>query len=216
MIPTKPHRALWRLATALLAAMPAAGAWSAAQAEEVSQAQIANKRCLECHGQPKMADYPPGERRTMLAPSTQPAAPNAPAKRPGLYVLPSFAAGAHAKLACTDCHKLPLAPGETLPRLPHAMPVGPATCTGDCHDTPQTRYTHAKADSDYLQGAHAQAVAKGTPNAPTCSYCHGGHDVLPKSDRRSRTHPLNVISLCVGPMSGVRAATIERCHITSP
>ncbi|MCY2926903.1 MAG: cytochrome c3 family protein [Planctomycetota bacterium] len=188
MIPTKPHRALWRLATALLAAMPAAGAWSAAQAEEVSQAQIANKRCLECHGQPKMADYPPGERRTMLAPSTQPAAPNAPAKRPGLYVLPSFAAGAHAKLACTDCHKMALAPGETQIRLPHAAPMPPATCSGGaCHDKP---------GSDYLQGAHAQAVAKGTPNAPTCSYCHGGHDVLPKSDRRSRTHPLNVISLC--------------------
>ncbi|MEI7836071.1 MAG: hypothetical protein WCK05_06625, partial [Planctomycetota bacterium] len=190
MTATRSSWTSWRLGTALLAVALAAGGWatSSARGEEVSQAQIANKRCLECHGQPKMATYPPEERRTMLAPSTQPAATNAPARRPGLYVLPSLAGGAHAKLACTDCHKMPALPGEAVVRLPHEAPVGPATCTGGgCHGKPA---------SDYLQGSHAQAVAKGMPDAPTCSYCHGGHDVLPKSNRRSRTHPLNAATLC--------------------
>ncbi|MCY2930691.1 MAG: cytochrome c3 family protein [Planctomycetota bacterium] len=187
MTATQSARNLSRLAGAVLLA---AAAWapSTARGEEVTPAQMANKRCLECHGQQKMAGYSPVERRTMVAPSTQPASSAAPARRPGLYVVPALAGGIHAKLACTDCHRLSVPAGETVVKLPHAVPLPPATCSGSsCHDKPA---------SDYLQGMHAQALARGEPNAPTCASCHGGHDMLPKKNPRSRIHPLNAVTLC--------------------
>lgn len=47
-----------------------------------------------------------------------------------------------------------------------------------------------------MQGTHAEALARGDANAPTCATCHGGHEILPKSDRNSRIYPLNIVKIC--------------------
>ncbi|HUU23146.1 MAG TPA: hypothetical protein VM389_11495 [Phycisphaerae bacterium] len=105
----------------------------------------------------------------------------APATRPKLYVPEALlAGGVHGKLACVDCH-------EAAKALPHPRKPAPATCGTTCHAKPQ---------ADYLQGEHKRALAKGDPDAPTCATCHGGHDILPKADRRSRSFPLNIVRIC--------------------
>jgi cytochrome b subunit of formate dehydrogenase len=156
-------------------------------AAEVSPAQIENRRCLNCHGQSRIAEMPPDERRSMVAAasasSLTPAAPPA-LKRPGLFVSEqSLAGNVHANLACVTCH-------DTAATLPHAQTLTSVSCaTAGCH---------APAQSDYLQGVHALAAAKPEfkDKAPTCVTCHGGHDILPRSDRRSRTFPLNIVKVC--------------------
>jgi cytochrome b subunit of formate dehydrogenase len=151
----------------------------AASATDLTQAEIQSRRCLNCHAQQRMAQLAPSDRAMMVAPATQPTTPVA--VRPDLYV-PSdtLSSGPHSKLSCTDCHK-------DATGLPHAARLRPVDCNVGCH-SPQR--------SDYLQGVHAEAVARGAANAPTCSTCHGGHEILPKSDRRSRIHPLNIVKIC--------------------
>ncbi len=185
------------LAFAILLVVP-----SIALAVELTPADIENRRCLNCHGQSHIADLNPSERASMIAsyqpaapipspspitqpaPTTQPFTPTtgpAPEKRPGLFLPGSiFSSSVHAKLACVDCH-------QNARALPHARQLGPAVCSTSCH---------AKAQSDYLQGAHAEAIAKGDTHAPTCASCHGGHDIFRKSDRQSKVNPLNIVKIC--------------------
>ena len=117
----------------------------------------------------------------MVKPATQPAPQPSDAPRPQLFVKPDALAGTvHASLACADCH-------QDAKSLPHAQNMGPVSCNQTCHKT---------AAADYMGGAHAEAVARGVANAPTCSTCHGGHDILPKRNRQSRIFPLNIVKIC--------------------
>ncbi len=180
-------RAYFALLVAFLVFFGVGARW--ARAVDVSEAEIQNKRCLDCHGQSHIATLSPQERREMIAPGVGPAPATEAPTRPELYLEPGkpgaagggLAASVHAKAACVSCH----ANAKT---LPHAEVLGPATCTGGgCH---------AAAESSYIQGIHAEARAKGNMLAPTCVTCHGGHDVLPPSDPKARTFPLNVIKVC--------------------
>jgi cytochrome b subunit of formate dehydrogenase len=150
------------------------------QAVEVSPAEIANRRCFGCHAQHEIGERSIKDRLVMVRPATEPVAePEGP--RPGLWVTTeSLARSVHAKLACVDCH-------TQAASLPHPQQMRPINCDASCHTT---------ANSDYLQGAHAEAAARGDGKAPTCATCHGGHDILPKHDRNSRTFPLNIVKVC--------------------
>lgn len=147
-------------------------------AVEVSQTELENRRCLNCHGQSHIGELKSGELRAMVAPSP---AQDAKAPRPGLFV-PSgaLASGVHKELSCVSCH----AEAQT---LPHAQKLAPANCTATCHSSQK---------SDFLQSTHAQILASGDNRAPTCSTCHGSHDIRPKADKTSKTYPLNSIQLC--------------------
>src|SRR5215207_5700151 len=73
------------------------------EAVEVTPKEVQNRRCLQCHGQSRLATLPPSERIAMVAPGTQPSTqPGAPV-RPGLHVAAeSLKASVHAGLACVD------------------------------------------------------------------------------------------------------------------
>ncbi len=167
----------------ILAAVVIGLAMAQAGALEISQAEMENRRCLNCHGQSDIAMRTPQERASMVAPATQPAKwlAEAPKTRPGLYVTSdTLAKSVHASLACVDCH-------ADAKDLPHAAKLSKISCATRCHK---------EAGSEWLQGAHAMAAARGEPRAPTCANCHGGHDILPATDRRSRTFPLNIVKVC--------------------
>ena len=78
---------------------------------------------------------------------------------------------------CTDCHGSHdvLRPSDS--RSP-ANPQHVAAMCGRCHADPGTM-EGAKLPTDQLaswqRSAHAAALAKGIPRAPSCSGCHGGH-----------------------------------------
>ncbi len=161
----------------LLMALP-----STAVAVELTDAQLANRRCYNCHAQEAIATMPPAQRRTMVAQAKIDPGP-APAARAGLLVSPDLLAGStHGGLACVSCH-------ADAQDLPHAQHLGPVSCNDGCH---------TQANAAYQQGAHAPVdkAQADNPAPPTCADCHGGHDILPSTNRQSRTYPLNVIDLC--------------------
>lgn len=151
-----------------------------ALAVEIPQAEIENRRCLNCHGQSEIGQRTSEERRAMVA---HPGGieDSRVGARPGLFVTPDALMGSvHRDLACISCH----ADAAT---LPHAAKLQPASCTASCHAT---------QNSDFIQSKHAEALARKDPRAPVCETCHGGHDIRPKTDRQSKTYPLNSVKLC--------------------
>ena len=153
------------------------GGW--ARAVEISSAELENRRCMSCHGQKQLGEAPAAERAMKVAPGAQGAA--GPAVRPGLYVpADGMSASVHKGLACVDCH-------QTAKSLPHAAKLGAPTCNSTCH---------ASQTTQFQQSAHAKALTDGNALAPTCSTCHGGHEILSKGHRLSMAHPLNSVKIC--------------------
>jgi len=83
-----------------------------------------------------------------------------------------------AELLCTDCHR-----GLA---FPHPEEVPQADCSV-CHDDQSVQHAGS---------LHGQAAARGDPLAPTCSTCHGTHDIRSHLDPRSRTYVFNIPLLC--------------------
>jgi cytochrome b subunit of formate dehydrogenase len=169
---------IWTVAVVLSAVA------AARSAEPPPSVDEQNHRCMSCHGQSHIATDSPSARKSMVevppTPSSHPAPPE-PQTRPELFLTEdALAAGVHAKLGCVDCH-------PKAEELPHPQKMPPPDCSSACHP---------KAASNYLQSAHASAAAKGDPKAPACWTCHGGHNILSKSQRQSRIYPLNVIKTC--------------------
>jgi cytochrome b subunit of formate dehydrogenase len=170
--------AAWAAAAALAWASPAP-----APAQEQLPREPANRACLECHGQPHLAELSASERRVMLAVPADDAAPrdDAESARPGLYLgLQPLRNSMHADLLCVDCH-----PDARV--LPHPLRQGPATCNGQCH---------VQAQADFERSSHAESLAAGDANAPTCATCHGGHRILGVEERQSLTHPFHAVHVC--------------------
>src|SRR5688572_11027502 len=150
-------------------------------AVEVTPKEIQDKRCLQCHGQSRLATMPAHERIAMVAPGAAPSTRPALPTRAGLHVTgETLKASVHAGLACVDCH-------ADAVKLPHQQDLAAASCTASCHTKPV---------SDFVQGAHAVALARNDPRAPNCTTCHGAHDIRKADNRASKTHPLNVIKTC--------------------
>ena len=101
---------------------------------------------------------------------------------------PTFGAAAlraspHADLECTSCHA-DVAGKE----FPHAAKLQPVDC-GTCHDTEMQQF---------LESLHGRAAARGDKLAPTCTSCHGKHNVMRPSNLESPTSTVNVPALCNG------------------
>ncbi len=165
-----------------------AAAWAAAAPVFAQPERVAaeNRRCLNCHGQAHIATLDPFERRSMIGLADRGATPpgEEPAQRPRLYLSPEeYPLRLHTALSCVDCH-------ADARDLPHAQKLRPSTCSsGGCH---------AKEASAFLRGGHADAALKSNGPAPTCTTCHGGHDIRPARDRDSKVHPVNIVATCGG------------------
>jgi cytochrome b subunit of formate dehydrogenase len=76
-----------------------------------------------------------------------------------------------------DVHRLPRRPSLEAP----LSPVNQMYTCGQCHGDMMEGYLHS---------SHAKArLVKGLNNSPSCTNCHGGHDILPKDNPKSRTSP---------------------------
>ena len=65
---------------------------------------------------------------------------------------------------------------------------------------------HQKEWQSYADYYHGAAYKKGAPDAPACWDCHGAHEILPSSDRRSPTNGTNLAATCGGETAG------KKCH----
>ena len=177
------------LAIALVLVQPAVA--------QSTQPPTANQRCLNCHGQPLIAELPPEERLTMVAvaPDAVPSA-NAPAARPALFVHPApLKNSVHADVACVTCH-------ADTEQLPHPLQTAPADC-GSCHEQQQV---------EYAQSVHGRAVAENHSPAARCWDCHGAHDILSRHNTQSRTYKLHLPGTCAACHANPRMMEQEHVH----
>ncbi len=87
----------------------------------------------------------------------------------------------HSKLACVSCH-IDVHP-ENTPVCKNSQPVDCSIC-------------HEEMSQDFLSGIHGQLEVRNDPDAPSCVFCHGDHEVLSKTNSQSKTFSRNVPALC--------------------
>ena len=87
----------------------------------------------------------------------------------------------HGELDCVSCHS-DVDPND----LPHNDELKAVKC-GNCHSDEGKLYDEC---------LHGKASAKGDKLAPTCSTCHGSHNILAAKDTKSPIYPSNVPYLC--------------------
>ena len=84
-----------------------------------------------------------------------------------------------AGLQCATCH-----PGIT--GFPHPEGAKPLACDA----------CHVQVGQQFEKSLHGYALSRGNPRAPTCTSCHGAHNVLSSSDPRSPTHKVRLPETC--------------------
>jgi len=146
---------------------------SQAAAGEPAPAEFAdpdheNSDCLDCHGDEDLeADTERGDELDLHVEEE--------------VLLDSI----HSEQFCTDCHQ-----GEQdFDDSPHneGEPLE-LNCSGSgCHD---------EVVGEYQKSIHGKWAAKGDEEAAGCPDCHGVHDILPASDRASRTNKFNLHKTC--------------------
>ncbi len=106
---------------------------------------------------------------------------------------------------CADCHEASIHGSVFAEDLSHSVHDG-LDCL-DCHVDKDTvphheleetfypgyqgcRTCHEEASEEYQ--AHGRARLGTSEDTPQCSNCHGDHDILPSSVKRSTVHPTNL------------------------
>ena len=135
---------------------------SIAPAAALAAEDLSNDVCLACHGDAS-ASTTLGNGKTL-----------------SVYVDQKALAGSvHAGLACTDCH-------SDITTVPHATKTFADKRAVSLAYYQVCKQCHFAEYSRLLDGMHFTALAKGTPNAPTCVDCHGAHSITAPAHPRSR------------------------------
>ncbi|MEW6743646.1 MAG: cytochrome c3 family protein [Planctomycetota bacterium] len=92
-----------------------------------------------------------------------------------------YGTSVHGGLDCVDCHTQ-----AAVEEFPHPERLAPVAC-GTCHD---------EAEAAFARSIHGQKLAAQDPLAPTCSECHGKHDIFAAGDPSARTFKMNSPFLC--------------------
>lgn len=94
---------------------------------------------------------------------------------------------------CTDCHGI-----HTISKAADRV-RGPRSSCERCHEgvrLSQEFGVAATRVASYESSYHGLARKMGSTLAADCSSCHGAHDILPSSDRRSAINPANLQKTC--------------------
>lgn len=103
-------------------------------------------------------------------------------KTVSVYVDPKILKGSvHEGIECSSCH-----PDAAVEEFPHPDILPPVDCSF-CHD---------KEYAEFDKGIHGQALRLNALYAPTCVECHGNHDILSRTNPKSRTYKMNIPVLC--------------------
>lgn len=103
-------------------------------------------------------------------------------KEISLYVhAAKFSSSVHGENGCVSCHE-----DADVEEFPHDEKLAPVEC-GNCHEDISRQYHNS---------LHGKALQQGKYLAPTCTTCHGKHDILAHTDERSPTYVMNIPSLC--------------------
>ncbi len=127
--------------------------------------------CLNCHGDPKLADKHEGMGRAEVAEMYLESVHGKALETSGLVI----------SATCLSCHG-----SHKISSLEEFYPQIPNIC-GNCH---------AGIYEDYIQGVHGEAFVKGNKDVPLCTDCHGEHDIKSSDDPESMVSPRAVSENC--------------------
>ena len=149
--------------------------------------------CVDCHEPHKIRKvyYPEGmsEQDCQRCHGNPELKTTVAGKTVSLYVsLDEVRHSRHQKVACVQCHT-----GGTPSHERPCKTMAPKVDCSICHEAQV---------GQYKQSVHGQLAAKGSPDAPGCSDCHGSHGVMSRNELASPTFSRNVPALCA------------RCHRT--
>ncbi len=211
------------LARCLLAALIATAALApaAATAQDAEARTIPNSKCLNCHDDDELttddgksmaiheAEFAGSKHRRVDCVECHKDALEIRHPRNDLGPVPV--------MVCEDCHADEIAPLRTSAHAKKATPDADAASCGKCHGNVHTLprrpgleaplsstnqmetcgQCHGDMMEGYLHSSHAKArLVKGLTSAPGCTDCHGGHDILPKSNPESRTSHAKSPEMC--------------------
>lgn len=86
----------------------------------------------------------------------------------------------HGSLSCLACH-------EKASEKKHGTEAREVDCRR-CHD---------EEFQSYLSSVHGGAYKEGNKEAPSCSACHGSHDMQPIDSPKSSVSPMNLVHTCL-------------------
>ena len=92
-----------------------------------------------------------------------------------------FQQSVHSEQECIDCHS-----DADVDEFPHEDELEKVYC-GDCHDDIQL---------DFEASIHGRALNRNAPYAPTCSECHGTHEIKNNTDPSSESFKMNIPIMC--------------------
>jgi predicted CXXCH cytochrome family protein len=100
----------------------------------------------------------------------------------------SLAQGHAGAANCVDCHGSHETAGALTAGSKTSLRNIPATCAR----------CHAFEAREYALSAHAAALARGSPDAPVCTTCHGEHQILRPTDPAAAVSARNVSQMVCG------------------
>ncbi|MBP6002253.1 MAG: cytochrome b/b6 domain-containing protein [Pyrinomonadaceae bacterium] len=103
----------------------------------------------------------------------------------------AFARGVNGAAVCTDCHNThdiqpASSPGSSIAKINIAQ-----TC-GKCHGT---------ESSQFVESVHGEAVTRGVSRSPSCTDCHGIHDIQKPLDQTKQN-----------PAAAIATDSCAKCH----
>ncbi|NOX38643.1 MAG: cytochrome B [Calditrichaeota bacterium] len=136
---------------------------------------VDSPRCLACHGKKEFV--------------------HTSVYHKSLEFILSYQESIHAEvIECADCHGgHDIFPADSLQSRVHHQNIV-STCAS-CHEDEAEEFVHSE---------HGNALAEGFQGAPTCTDCHGEHDIHQITDSRSPVSREHEIEVCLD------------CHLDSP
>jgi hypothetical protein len=174
-----------------------------------------NLPCNACHTDVSADKFPHGEVKPVDCATCH----DKPVKEYAASIHGKARSGGNSVAAtCTNCHGTHdiLRSSDPASRTNHANLE--KTC-GACHGNEaliqQAHLPGGNIASQYHDSIHGQTVAGKGPlaeAAPTCTNCHGAHDMRPKSDPASRVARANIPDTCGGCHAGVKEIWSKSHH----
>jgi len=124
-------------------------------------------------------DLPPGAEECSMCHETGKPAGKLEEDEPPAFWAAALLASPHRELECQSCHM-------DISDVPHDEELEKVDC-GMCHD---------EQAEQFAESLHGQAIARQDKLAPSCTTCHGTHDVLRADDPRSPIAVINIPNLC--------------------
>jgi len=144
----------------------------ASRVQPLHQAKV----CMECHADTRITARHTEMPSVLLIRAYADSVHGQAVSKKGLAVAPT----------CTGCHGThDLKPADDPASAVHRANVA-GTC-GRCHQG---------ILAEYRESIHAAALARGIPEAPTCTGCHGEHTIAAPSDPASKVAPRNIPKTC--------------------